>query len=48
MEKQTKAKHSEAFIRETLEIERIANQAVMQAKAENKRFSIPNFSPKTA
>jgi hypothetical protein len=46
MKKQTKAKHSEAFIRETLEIERIANQAVMQAKAENKRLGIPEFFSK--
>lgn len=41
-----KNKQSESFLREKNEIERIANQAVMQAKAENKRLGIPEFFSK--
>ncbi|MBI5916176.1 MAG: hypothetical protein HY842_12440 [Bacteroidetes bacterium] len=37
---------SETFLREKIEIERIANQAVMKAKEENKRFGIPEFFSK--
>lgn len=41
-----KNEQREAFLREKNEIKRIANQAVMQAKAENKRFGIPEFFSK--
>ncbi len=41
-----KIEQREAFLREKNQIERIANQAVMQAKVENKRLGIPEFFSK--
>jgi hypothetical protein len=41
-----KNEQSEDFLKEKQEIERIANQAVMQAKAENKRLGILEFFSK--
>ena len=43
MIKVVKRINDDSLYLETIEIERIANQAVMQAKVENKRLGIPEF-----